>query len=79
MRAGNGPDGALTNVAMADAAIAVWESKFFYQFWRPVAGIREADPGTGGSDPGAATPTAGDGNPTTVADYIFYNAFTVTS
>ncbi len=62
---------ALTNVAMADAAVAVWESKFFYQFWRPVAGIREADPGTGGSDPGAATPTAGDGNPTTVADPTF--------
>src|SRR3954468_25060561 len=29
---------ALVNVAMADAAIAVWESKYFYQFWRPVTG-----------------------------------------
>ena len=26
---------ALVNVAMADAGIAVWESKYHYQFWRP--------------------------------------------
>ncbi len=38
---------ALINVAMADAAIAAWESKFYYNFWRPVTAIREADPGTG--------------------------------
>jgi hypothetical protein len=38
---------ALVNVAMADAAIAIWESKYFYKFWRPVTGIREADEGTG--------------------------------
>lgn len=38
---------ALVNVAMADAGIASWESKYFYKFWRPVIGIREADPGTG--------------------------------
>jgi hypothetical protein len=43
---------ALVNVAMADAAIAVWESKFFYDFWRPVTAIRGA---------------AGDGNPNTGA------------
>jgi len=43
---------ALANVAMADAGIAIWESKYFYEFWRPVAAIRESDPGTGGSDPG---------------------------
>jgi len=50
---------ALMNVAMADAGIAVWESKYFYEYWRPVAGIRESDPGTG--------PTGtGDGNPDTV-------------
>ncbi len=55
---------ALANTAMADAAIAVWESKFYYQFWRPVTGIREADPGTG--------PTgAGDGNDATVGDVAF--------
>jgi hypothetical protein len=39
----------------------VWESKYFYKFWRPVTGIREADAGMG--------PTgAGDGNAATVAD-----------
>ncbi|MGH7228782.1 MAG: phosphatase PAP2 family protein [Nitrospiraceae bacterium] len=55
---------ALVNVAMADAAIAVWESKYFYDYWRPVAGIREADEGTG--------PTgAGDGNPMTVGNPTF--------
>jgi hypothetical protein len=52
---------ALINTAMADAGIAIWESKYFYKFWRPVIGIREADPGTG--------PTGeGDGNPGTIAD-----------
>jgi hypothetical protein len=52
---------ALVNVAMADAGIAIWESKYQYKFCRPVTGIREADEGTG--------PTgAGDGNPATVAD-----------
>jgi hypothetical protein len=56
---------ALANVAMADAGIASWESKFFYNTWRPVTGIREADPGTG--------PTgAGDGNPATVGDVRFF-------
>jgi len=55
---------ALVNVALADAAIAVWESKYVYQYWRPVTGIREADPGTG--------PTgAGDGNRHTRADPTF--------
>jgi hypothetical protein len=34
---------ALLNVAMADAGIAIWESKYHYQFWRPVTGIRAAD------------------------------------
>src|SRR5439155_12298136 len=38
---------ALANIAMADAAIAVWDSKYYYQFWRPVTAIRESDPGTG--------------------------------
>jgi len=55
---------ALVNVAMADAGIAIWESKYYYQFWRPVTGIREAEEGTG--------PTgAGDGNPATVGDPTF--------
>ena len=52
---------ALANVAMADAGMAIWESKYYYDIWRPIAGIRESDPGTG--------PTgAGDGNPATVGD-----------
>jgi hypothetical protein len=55
---------ALVNVAMADAGIAIWESKYHYQFWRPVTGIREADAATG--------PTGlGDGNPDTVGDPTF--------
>jgi hypothetical protein len=55
---------ALVNVSMADAGIAIWESKYFYQYWRPVTGIRESDPGTG--------PTgAGDGNPATIGDPTF--------
>jgi len=55
---------ALVNVAMADAAIAIWDAKYFYEFWRPVTGIRESDPGTG--------PTgAGDGNPSTAGDPTF--------
>jgi hypothetical protein len=54
----------LVNVAMADAALAVWESKFYYDVWRPITGIRESDPGTG--------PTgAGDGNPDTIGDASF--------
>jgi hypothetical protein len=32
---------ALVNVAMADAAIASWDSKFFYQYWRPITAMRE--------------------------------------
>lgn len=31
---------ALVNVALADAGIASWDSKFFYQYWRPVTAIR---------------------------------------
>ncbi len=52
---------ALVNVALADAAIAVWETKYYYNFWRPITAIREADPGTGPSGDG-------DGNPDTVGD-----------
>jgi hypothetical protein len=47
---------ALTNTAMADAGMAIWESKYFYDFWRPVGGIREADT---------------DGNSNTLADSSF--------
>jgi hypothetical protein len=52
---------ALVNVAMADAAMAIWESKYYYDFWRPITGIRESDPDTG--------PTGlGDDNPATAGD-----------
>lgn len=55
---------ALVNVGMADGAMTIWESKYYYDFWRPVTGIRESDPGTG--------PTGlGDGNPNTVGDVNF--------
>ena len=55
---------ALANTAMADAGIAIWESKYFYDFWRPVTGIRESDPGFG--------PTGlGDGNASTTGDPTF--------
>ncbi len=47
---------ALVNVAMADGAIASWESKYFYKFERPVTAIRNGDL---------------DGNPATVADPTF--------
>jgi hypothetical protein len=41
------------NMAAADAAIACWNDKYHYSFWRPRAAIREAD---------------SDGNPATIAD-----------
>jgi PAP2 superfamily len=44
---------ALLNVAMADAAIACWEAKYHYVFWRPVTAIPLADT---------------DGNSDTIAD-----------
>lgn len=55
---------ALVNVAMAEAGFAVWESKYYYQYWRPVTGIRESDEQTG--------PTGlGDGNPATAGDTTY--------
>jgi hypothetical protein len=45
--------------------MSAWESKYHYDFWRPITGIRESDPGTG--------PTgSGDGNPNTVGDPTFH-------
>ncbi|QDU89943.1 PAP2 superfamily protein [Pirellulimonas nuda] len=44
---------AKASVAMADAGIVAWDSKFEHDLWRPVTGIREADT---------------DGNPLTIAD-----------
>jgi hypothetical protein len=34
---------ALLNVAMADAAIACWDAKYHYVFWRPITAIQLAD------------------------------------
>jgi hypothetical protein len=34
---------ALANMAMADEGIAAWESKYYYQFCRPITGIRDGD------------------------------------
>ena len=39
---------ALVNMALADSYIAGWDSKFFYNFWRPYTGIRAA--ATDGND-----------------------------
>jgi len=44
---------ALVYMAEADAVITAWDSKKFFNFWRPLTAIREA---------------AGDGNPQTAAD-----------
>lgn len=44
---------ALLNIALADAAIATWDAKYAYNFWRPVTAIPQADL---------------DGNPATTAD-----------
>jgi hypothetical protein len=55
---------ALINVSMSDAGIAIWESKYFYQVWRPITGIRESDIGTGPSG-------GGDGNVLTIGDPAF--------
>jgi hypothetical protein len=52
---------ALVNLALADAGIASWDTKYLDNYWRPITGIRESDPGTG--------PTGlGDGNPNTTGD-----------
>ena len=48
-------------MAMHDAGVASWTTKYQDDFWRPITGIREADPGTGPSG-------LGDGNPNTIGD-----------
>jgi len=56
---------ALVNVSMAEAGMCAWESKYLFDLWRPITGIRESDPGTG--------PTGlGDGNPNTEGDINFH-------
>jgi hypothetical protein len=39
---------ALLNVGVADAIIAAWDSKYFFELWRPITAIRLAD--TDGND-----------------------------
>jgi hypothetical protein len=50
---------ALVNTAMADAACASWATKYTYDFWRPIRGIRQLDANGNPLD---------DGNPDTTAD-----------
>ena len=45
---------ALLNMAMADAYIACWNAKYFYNFWRPYTAIRAA--ATDGNDKTTADP-----------------------
>jgi len=47
---------ALLNMAISDSSVSVFETKYFYQFWRPVTAIRAADM---------------DGNPRTEPDSAF--------
>lgn len=47
---------ALANLAAADGAMAAWDSKVFYNFWRPSTAIQEG---------------ASDGNPRTVPDPLW--------
>jgi hypothetical protein len=44
---------AMANLAGADGAIVCWDDKYYWNFWRPLTAIREADT---------------DGNPATMAD-----------
>ncbi len=43
------------NVALADAAIVVWDAKFSSEFWRPITAIQQAD--LDGNDATTADPT----------------------
>ena len=57
----------LVNLAAADGAISCWNDKYYWNFWRPRAAIREA---------------ATDGNPQTIADpnwESLFSAATVTT
>ena len=47
-------------LAMADAAIACWDAKYEYHYWRPITAIRE---------------TADDGNPATTPDTTWVPMF----
>src|SRR5215813_6982547 len=51
---------AMENLAAADASIGCWNDKYYWQFWRPITAIREADT---------------DGNPATEADPTWLSLF----
>jgi PAP2 superfamily len=51
---------AMENLAAADATIGCWNDKYYWQFWRPITAIREADT---------------DGNPATEADPAWWPLF----
>ena len=55
---------AMVNLAAADGAVACWNDKYYWSFWRPRAAIREADT---------------DGNPATIADPNWEPLFTPTT
>ena len=45
---------ALLNVAIADAVISCWDAEYFFEFWRPITAIREANTdGNPATDPAA--------------------------
>ncbi len=46
---------ALLNIALADAGISCWETKNYYDFWRPVTAIRQGD--TDANDQTESDPT----------------------
>jgi hypothetical protein len=46
---------AMENLAAADALIGCWNDKYYWQFWRPITAIREAD--TDGNPAAEADPT----------------------
>jgi hypothetical protein len=55
---------AMVNLAGADGAISCWNDKYYWNFWRPRAAIREADT---------------DGNPATIADPSWESLFAPTT
>lgn len=42
---------ALVNAALGDAAIFAWREKYFFEFWRPITGVRLAEEGPLLQDP----------------------------
>jgi hypothetical protein len=55
---------AMENLAAADASIGCWNDKYYWQFWRPITAIREADT---------------DGNPATEPDPAWLPLFDPTT